>query len=222
MKHFFIIWFIFNFSFISFSQVGNDTLFLYTNPTHSKCVFSLSNVDKEFYPSLLPAITQNEEGEYVDNIHYLLQDTSIVLRNVTHFDLNTTWVPLFVTDGNYYLTDPKNVQFQGFILTDTTLITKMKEGIIVDILLGSDKNDSSYTFNTFSSGNIQKNVAIYWLDKENQIAIWKVSVDSNETYFLCVSEEKYMNFPICYYQNCTSKEFNFDTLDLKKIIQYTR
>jgi hypothetical protein len=170
----------------------------------------------------LTELNKNEEGEYIDNIHYLLQDTFIALKKTPRFDLNSTWIPLYVSDGNYYLSDSKNKSFQGFILTDSTLITKMKEGISVDLLLNSDKNESYYSFTVFSSGNKQKIISIYWLDIENQIAIWKVSIGNDEVYFLCVSEEKYKNFPIAYYKNCETNEFNFDNIDLKKVIEYNR
>jgi hypothetical protein len=98
----------------------------------------------------------------------------------------------------------------------------MKEGISVDILLNSDKNESYYSFNVYSSGNKEKKINVYWLDQENQIAIWNVTVENEEVYFLCVSEEKYLNFPIAYFKNCSTKEFNFDTIDLKKIVEYNR
>ena len=222
MKRLLIIGCIFNFFFISFSQSESDTLFLFSNSSHSKCVFSLKYNNNQNYQLLLTELNKNEEGEYIDNIHYLLQDTFIALKKTPRFDLNSTWIPLYVSDGNYYLSDSKNKSFQGFILTDSTLITKMKEGISVDLLLNSDKNESYYSFTVFSSGNKQKIISIYWLDIENQIAIWKVSIGNDEVYFLCVSEEKYKNFPIAYYKNCETNEFNFDNIDLKKVIEYNR
>ena len=161
MKRLLIIGCILNFFFISFSQSESDTLFLFSNSSHSKCVFSLKNNNNKNYQPLLPEVTNNDEGEYIDNIHYLLQDTVIALKKIPRFDLNSTWIPLYVSDGNYYLSDSKNKSFQGFILTDSTLITKMKEGISVDLLLNSDKNESYYSFTVFSSGNKQKIINIY-------------------------------------------------------------
>ena len=220
MKNFKILFLFIVFHCVAYTQQKEDTLFLAKDKKRQQQVFVLPRSTEKDYDVVFPKlITEETEGEYVDNFHFVVQDTTIKMHSISRHGLVDMWVPLYIYNGEYYVTRPlPNKNLIGMLFTDTTLITQKIDGFGVEILLSSVKSKNSIDFVTLSTEKEINTISIFVIDKENEIAVWKRKTKDSVVYQLFVSASHADQFPLVI-QQCDELFFQFDDMDYNKILE---
>ncbi len=131
------------------------------------------------------------------------------------------WVPLVNYEGDYYYYHPAKPEYNHRIMiTDSSMVVYHQYGVSAEFIKKVKKaHENHFVFEVVAQDEngkkINKEINIYIIDQENNIAIWEEFCPGGIEYRLMISVTEKQQFPVIvnYGQKSAPEEYKFDEIN---------